>query len=405
MAKKQHITLPDGFTAAGVHCGIKSSAKQEDLAIIACEVNASTAILTTSNQLVGAPIEWCRELLPKGHGRIRGVVINSGCANVFTGEQGMEDVEDMAERTGKVLGVASDKVLVASTGLIGQRLPIKKVRTGITKAGKALSTTNDEAAARAILTTDTKTKSAVAKTKIGAKEITVAGIAKGSGMIAPSLATMIAVITTDANITGSALRTAVRNASKTSFNAVSVDSDTSTSDIVVAMASGKSRGKLISSRGAGYKEFSDALQEVCDKLAYAVVADGEGATKVIHVHVKGAASKGDAEAAARSIADSPLVKTAMHGADPNWGRIVVALGKSPAKLDPEQLAVSIGETAVFRGGMGVKLSAAKKQKLVKHLKGKDVEITADLGGGKGNFTVMTCDLSRNYIKINADYST
>lgn len=396
----RHITLPGGFVAAAAECGLKSSG--EDITIIAAERDAAAAIVTTRNQIVGAPITWCRSVLPRGYGKVRGIVINSGCSNVCTGKAGLADAKTMAALVGKQLGCEADKVLVASTGIIGHRLNMAKVRKGIAAAGGQLGRRNDAAVARAIMTTDTRPKSAIVQVRIGGKTVTVAGIAKGSGMIAPSMATMIAVLTTDAAISPAALGRVLKAAVAPSFNAVTVDSDTSTSDTVALLASGSAGNKPLASTTAAYKKFAAAVQEVCCALAREIAADGEGATKTIEITVRGAKTPADAELAAKSVANSPLLKCAVHGCDPNWGRIVMALGKSDAKVVAEKLSVKIGPTIVFARGLPKKFDV---RKVSKYLAGDEVTIDCNLGLGKGCFTALTCDLSREYIAINADYHT
>ena len=401
MSTIRHITLPGGFLAAGVKCGIKASGT-EDLAIIASGADAAAAVITTRNQVVGAPVQWIRRILPKGYGVARGIVINSGCANVCTGPWGLKDARAMAAETAKRLGTTAGKVLVASTGIIGHRLPMDKIRAGIAEAAAHLGAGNDPAAIRAIMTTDTMEKTSVARVRIGGKSVTIAGIVKGAGMIAPSLATMIGVITTDAAIAPAALHKALVAAAGVSFNAITVDSDTSTSDTVALFASGAAGNKTIAAGSPAFARFAEALTTVCKELARAVVADGEGATKVIEIAVAGARSDAEAEVAAKSVANSPLLKCAVHGGDPNWGRIACALGKSAAKVDPQKLTISIGGVTVFARGAGRKFDLKKVES---HLRGKDVKVACHLGLGKGRFTALTCDLSREYIAINADYHT
>ena len=397
----RHITRPKGFQAAGVACGIKTSGKN-DLAIIAAETDAATAIVTTRNQLIGAPVAWCRRVLPRGYGKTRGIVINSGCANTCTGPTGLKNVAAMAKETAKHLGADPENVLVASTGVIGHRLEMDKVRRGIANAAAKLGTSGDSAALRAIMTTDTREKSAVVTANIGSRKATLAGMAKGSGMIAPSMATMIAVITTDAAIAPRLLHKALTHAVDKTFNAITVDSDTSTSDMVAAFASGLAGNQTITPGTRPYSAFTKAMVELCDKLARAVVADGEGATKVFEVLVRGARSQADARTAAKAVANSPLVKCAIHGADPNWGRIAAALGKSPAKIVPEKLRIRIGGLLVFSGGTGRKFDLPRVRR---HLGGKHIRIACDLGLGQGAYTALGCDLSRQYVTINADYHT
>jgi glutamate N-acetyltransferase/amino-acid N-acetyltransferase len=401
MPGARHITLPKGFVAAGVTCGIKPSGSP-DLAVIASESLASCALVTTRNQIVGAPILWCRKILPKGKGKIRGIVINSGCSNVCTGKKGLADAEAMAKRTARHLGCEPGHVLVASTGVIGEKLPMDKIRPGIDEACGRLSRRDDGLVVRAIMTTDTREKTAVIRRKIAGKEITLAGIVKGSGMIAPCMATMIAAITTDAAISPAALSGALARAVDDSFHAITVDSDTSTSDTVAALASGAAGNRSITSSSREMKPFAAMMYELCRALAWSVVADGEGATKVARVEVRGAASRADAKIAAKSVADSPLFKTAIHGADPNWGRIAMALGKSSAKVRAETLKIRIGGKTIFSRGTG---RSFDHEAVEAHLSGREIHVLCDLGQGDGAFTAWTCDLSREYIAINADYTT
>ncbi len=401
MFHTRHITIPTGFRASGVACGIKASGN-EDMAIFASDSDASAALLTTTNQIVGAPVVWSRSVLPRGFGKVRAMVVNSGNSNVCTGAGGLKDAKSMAQQTAHLLGTDKEKVLVASTGIIGHRLPMTKIRKGIAAAGKALSRRDDGPSLRAIMTTDLKEKSAVVQTRIDGQTITVAGIAKGSGMIAPSLATMISVITTDAAVQPRALYKALKSAGEVSFNAVTVDSDTSTSDTVVAMASGAAGNKTIRPTDPAFKKFAAVIEEVCTELARAIAADGEGATKLIRVAVTGARSQREAKIAAKAVANSPLFKCAVHGCDPNWGRIVMALGKSAAKIDPMRLHVKIGPTTVFSRGAGRKFSV---KAVSKYLAGDVVEVTCRLGTGEASYAALTCDLSREYITINADYHT
>ena len=400
MSKIRHITLPAGFVAAGVKAGIKASGK-EDVAIIVGRGEVSAALMTTTNQVVGAPVEWCRKVLPKGFGRIRGIVINSGCSNVCTGERGRRDAEAMAARTARRVGGKAREILVASTGIIGRHLPMAKINAGIDAAAAVLGVDHDASALRAIMTTDTREKSAVVRFAAGRRTVTVAGIVKGAGMIAPSLATMICVVATDAEIAPALLSRVFRSAAGTTLNAVTIDSDESTSDTAVVMASGAS-GARIAAGSPICRKFAAALEEVLRRLAMAMARDGEGATRLVEIHVAGAASAADAKVAAMSVANSPLFKCAVHGGDPNWGRVLAALGKSPAKVDPRRTTVRIGGVKVFARGQPAKCDLRAVEK---HLKEETVVVRADLGIGRGRFTAYTCDLSREYVAINADYHT
>jgi len=401
MSTIRHITLPVGFVSAGVKCGIKASGRN-DMAIITGEADVAAAVVTTSNQVFGEPVRYCRSILPKGYGTVRGIVINSGCSNVCTGPAGFRDAKTMATMTAKKLGTTADKVLVASTGIIGHRLPMEKVKAGIADAASKLSRNNDTETLLAIMTTDTREKYAVVQTVIGGKMVTLAGIVKGAGMIAPSLATMISVVTTDAAISPADLYKAVVAEATVTFNGITIDSDTSTSDTVAVLASGLAGNKPIKAGSAEFKQFASALQEVFGELARAVVIDGEGATKLVEIAVTGARSDAEAAVAAKSVANSPLFKCAIHGGDPNWGRIACALGKSAAKVDPEKLMIGIGGITIFARGTGKKFNVKRVEE---HLKGTSIQVDCDLGLGKGRFTAITCDLSKEYVAINADYST
>jgi glutamate N-acetyltransferase / amino-acid N-acetyltransferase len=401
MSNSRHITLPEGFRAAGVACGIKASGNR-DLAIIAADADASTAIVTTRNQIVGAPITYCRQILPRGYGKTRGMVINAGVSNVCTAQRGLDDAKTMARETARRLGTEPEKIVVASTGVIGQPLPMTKIKRGIADAASELGRRRDSNVTKAIMTTDTRQKSAVVFTTIGRKKVTIAGIAKGSGMIAPSMATMISVITTDTAISPAALKKALTATVTTSFNAVTVDSDTSTSDIVAVFASGRAGNANITATSKLYAKFAAALAEVCSELARAIATDGEGATKLIKVDLRGARTDRDAEIAAKSVANSPLFKCAVHGCDPNWGRIAMALGKSQAKVVAEKLTIRIGPTLIFSRGTPARFNA---KSVSKYLAADEVDVICDLNLGSGRFTALTCDLSRDYITINADYHT
>ncbi|MBN1943591.1 MAG: bifunctional glutamate N-acetyltransferase/amino-acid acetyltransferase ArgJ [Phycisphaerae bacterium] len=401
MSHARHITLPKGFLAAGVACGIKPSGKK-DLAVIAAEADCSVAFVTTSNQITGAPIQYVRRTWPGGCGKARGIVINAGVSNVCTGAAGLRDATTMAKLAARNLGAAGGKFLVASTGVIGRPLPMAKIRRGIAAACRALSARHDADALEAIMTTDTRPKSAVVMTTLDRKRVTVAGMVKGAGMIAPSLATMIGVITTDAAVPPATLHRAIKACVHDTFNAVTVDSDQSTSDIVAVFASGRAGNAPLRAGSRAYAKFTAALHEVCAELARAVAADGEGATRLIEVVVTGAKTPRDAEAAAKSVANSPLVKTAVHGADPNWGRIAMALGKSTAKISAETLTIHIAGQKVFTRGKGCPFN---EKSLSRRLREPTVTIHCSLGAGKAAFTALTCDLSKDYITINADYTT
>lgn len=404
MGRKKHITVPRGFQAGAATCGLKPSGNP-DLAIIAADRPCSTAAIFTTNQIVGAPVAYSRTVLDGGNGKTMGIVINAGCSNVCTGAAGLRDARRMATLAAAETGLPGETFLVASTGVIGRRLDMKAVSRGIAAAASSLGTAADDLVARAIMTTDTRPKHAVAACSIGGTKITIAGIAKGAGMIAPSMATMIAVLTTDAAIAPSALRRGLDAAVSRTFNAVTVDGDQSTSDTVAVFASAAAGNRSIGRSGAAFRTFTAALEKVCGALARQIASDGEGATRLVEVTVSGAASDAKARYLAKSVADSPLVKTAVHGADPNWGRIAMALGKCPpshAIIDPERLSIRICGTKVFARGKGC---AFDRKALSKAMKKKTVTIDCRVGRGTGTFTALTCDLSAAYVAINADYTT
>lgn len=397
------VALPGGFSAAGVACGIKAGGTS-DLALLAAGSPVPAAVVTTTNQVYGAPIAWCRQVLPGGCGRVRAMVINSGCSNVCTGPAGLADAREMAARVGAHLGCPAESVLVASTGVIGRPLPMQAVREGIDAASAALAPDGLAPAARAILTTDTGIKLAELDTRAAdGSPVRLAGMAKGSGMIAPSMATMIGVVLTDWAVTPAALGLAVRAAVANTFNAVTVDGDTSTSDIVAVLSSGAAGNEPLTAASPQLPAFVEALQGLCDSLARQIATDGEGATRTITIEVVGAANRADAAVAAKSVANSPLVKTAVHGADPNWGRVAMALGKSAALVRPETLSITIGPHAVFRQGVGTKFSPEQVSTYLRE--NREIHIACDLGIGSGAYRAYTCDLSREYIAINADYTT
>ena len=401
MKTNRHITLPAGFVAGAVRCGIKRR-EVEDVAIIAASGGAvPAAMVTTTNQVVGAPVRWNRGVLPKGHGHVRAIAANAGCSNTCNGPRGDRDAATMAKLTAQGVGCAANEVLIASTGVIGQPMPMEKLRAGILGAAAALGTQSDDAVARAIMTTDTRPKTAIVQARIAGGHITVAGVAKGSGMIAPSMATMLVFVTTDAAVTSPALHKVLRAAADPTFNAITVDGDTSTSDTLIVLASGAAANHPITG-GADADRLRGALQEVCGALAESIVRDGEGATKLVRVTVRGAASDRDARLAARTIAESPLFKCAVHGGDPNWGRILAAAGRSSARVDQDRASCKLGGITVMRRGTSCPFDLKAVQA---HMAGTEILVDLDLRLGSGRFTVLTCDLSREYIAINADYHT
>lgn len=394
------ITAPKGFKAAGVKAGIKKSGK-EDLAVVYSTVPAAGAAVFTTNVMAAAPVIVSRRNIEGG--KIAAFVVNSGCANACTGEQGLKNAEAMAEKTAVLLDIPANEVIVASTGIIGVNLPIDKVEKGIEKAVAALSVDGHNSARHAIMTTDTFPKSVAIDFKFGDTKITIAGMAKGSGMIHPNMATMLGFVTTDAAITPELLKKALTDAVNVSFNMITVDGDTSTNDMVAIMANGLAGNKLIDNpEMPEYINFSLALKELCIALAKMVARDGEGATKFLEVNVKGATSFADAKKAAMAIAKSPLVKTAFFGQDPNWGRIICAVGYSEANVIPEKTSLYIGNVKVVDGGLPLNIDEeALRTVMSEH----DIVVTVDLGMGEEKATVWTCDFSYEYVKINGEYHT
>lgn len=396
-----HLLSPRGFSAGAAHAGLKTTS-QPDVAILACDTTASAAAVFTTNKVFAAPIAIGRRHVASG--KLRGVVVNSGNANACTGNRGERDALRMCRLTAAELGCKTSEILPSSTGIIGHLLPMDKIERGIALAAKSIGATLAHAQnfERAILTTDTRPKSAAARFRAGKEWITVAGACKGSGMIGPRLAlqaTMLAYLTTDAAAPPPLLRKSLAAAAESSFNAVTVDDHTSTNDTVALLASG--HGPAIGS-GKALKSFARALNEVCQSLAYQIAADGEGATKVVRIDVRGAKTDADAKSIARAIANSPLVKCAMNGNDPNWGRIVSAAGLCGADFDPGKAELRLQETPVFRRGRPVGFDAPR---VSKSLAAKEVVIDLSCGMGKSSATVWTCDLSKDYVTINADYHT
>ncbi len=397
------VTAPQGFLAAGVRCGIKQ-ADAMDLGLIACVCPAVAAAIFTTNRVFAAPVALGRAILPKGRGQLEAVVVNSGNANACTGAKGLRDARRMAALTAQATVCPVESVLVSSTGIIGRPLPMERVERGIIMAAAGLGDSPDHghAFARAIMTTDTRPKEAFATLKIGRARVCVAGCTKGAGMIAPNMATMLAYVTTDAAVSPALLHAALAGAAADTFNAISVDGHTSTNDTLAVLASGLADHPPIRTRGADFRKFADALGEVCRALADAIVRDGEGATKLVRVTVSGAASPADARRAARAIADSPLAKCALHGADPNWGRFTSAAGYSGARCDPAKMRCAVGGVTIFRGGQPARHDVKKVARL---MAADTVDVTVVLGIGKSAVTITTCDLSKEYVTINADYHT
>ena len=393
-----NVTAPQGFRAAGVSCGIK--AKGLDLALIVSDRPASAAGVFTLNRAQAAPVTVSRRNLANAAGHARAIVVNSGCANACTGSDGMQHAEAMAARTASTIGCAIAEVLVASTGVIGVTLDMDKVTRGISSAAASLGPDGGSDAARAIMTTDPFPKSASVEVTTAAGTFRVGGIAKGSGMIEPNMATMLAFITMDAAVDPSLLQRALKSVVDDTFNAITVDGECSTNDCVFALANGAS-GVVLGNDD--YPVLLEALRQVCEPLAVGIVRGGEGATKLITVQVTGATSDTDARRAARAIANSPLVKTAIHGGDPNWGRLVAVAGRSGSEFVLDRAIVRIGPVDLFSGGVP---HDERAPQAAEYLKGKDLVISVDLGtGGSGTSQMWTCDLSAEYVRINAEYRT
>ena len=391
-----------GFRAAGVGAAIKYEGRN-DVALIVADAPCAAAAVFTTNRVAAAPVLYDRKIV-KG-GRIQAILANSGCANACTGEDGLRDAELSALATAGELGIDPRHVAVASTGVIGRRLPMDRLLAGMKAAAGALGRTAEHglAAEKAVMTTDTKPKQACVTTEIGGKKVIVGGMSKGSGMIEPNMATMLGFITTDAAVSPAMLRRALLLAINRSFNRLVVDGDESTNDSVFLLASGAAGNAPITRSGEDFRKFTEALAAVSISLARQMAKDGEGATKFVTVTVKGAASERDAERAARAVAKSPLAKTSWFGRDPNWGRVLAAVGYSGAKVVDMKAEVFYGREWAFRNG---KIADAKQlEKLAKVLKGDEFEVTVDLHLGKGESTIYTCDFSLDYVHINADYTT
>lgn len=396
-----NITTPRGFKAASLRAGIKESRKRDDMTLLVSDRPATIAGTFTSNRVKAAPVKLCERNLIWG--QAQAVLINAGCANACTGEQGLHDAERMAELTAQTLGIAKNLVFVCSTGTIGIPLPMNKIEAALPSLAKALSTTGGNAAAEAILTTDLVKKEAAVTVTIDGRTVTVGGIAKGSGMIAPNMATMLAFITTDAAVDQRSLQDCLRHAVDHSFNRIVVDGDESTNDTVLLLANGEAGNTILQKKHPDWKRFCHAIETVCRELALKIVKDGEGATKFVTVTVTGAGTRHDARAAARAIAKSPLVKTAWNGGDPNWGRILAAIGYSGARVDENRVDITFDTVRAVKDGQAAADSSLKDLKAV--YARKEFTVNVNLNAGKAEHTVYTCDLSRDYVAINAEYMT
>ncbi|GAB4447883.1 MAG: bifunctional glutamate N-acetyltransferase/amino-acid acetyltransferase ArgJ [Anaerolineae bacterium] len=393
-----------GFRAAGVTCGLKKSGRP-DLALILADSPCSAAALFTTNAVKAAPVLYDMQLLQRTRG-LRAVLINAGNANAVTGAQGMVDAARMAALTETACQLPADSVFVMSTGIIGEKMPMDRVKRGISAAAQAINSAAGEIgqyAAEAIMTTDTVPKQAYAETTLGGATVRVGGMAKGSGMIHVNMATMLAVVVTDAAIEPALLDTALRQVAAVTFNRVTVDGDTSTNDTLLLLASGQAKNSPIVAGSAGYNAFVAALTDVCTQLSKAIARDGEGATKLVEITVTGAATEAEADRAAKTVATSPLVKTAIFGADPNWGRILMAVGRSGVTLSPEKISLWLGDALLVRQGEPQPFDAAAVSAWLSAA--DEVPVRVSLGLGSGEATVWTCDFSYKYVEINAEYHT
>jgi glutamate N-acetyltransferase/amino-acid N-acetyltransferase len=393
------VTAVPGILAGGVAAGIKASGRK-DLALIYSPTPARVAAVFTSNQVKGASVQVSMDHVRGGVGQA--IVVSSGCANVCTGEQGLRDAREITRLVGDLLRIPARHVLIGATGVIGAPLPMDKIRGAVPRLVKALSPQGSRAAAEAIMTTDTRPKEAALRVEVNGRPVTIGGVAKGVGMIEPHMATMFCFITTDVVIETAALRRVLRQNVDRSFNRITVDGDQSTSDTVAVLANGLAEQPPLESR-RGLRDFARGLAALTERLCRLLVSDGEGATKLVTIAVRGAASRKDALLAARSVANSPLVKTAINGQDPNWGRIMMALGKSPAKLDPDRVGVSFDDEALVE--RGILKPAARLDRIRETMGRSEYIITIDLGLGRGEDRVWTCDLSEEYVRINAKYTT
>jgi len=394
------VTFPRGFKASGVKAGIKKNGK-EDVALVFSTVEATWAGRFTTNKFPAAPVLVSRAALKNTTGRV--IVLNAGCANACTGEQGLADARNTAKQVAALLDVSPEAVLVASTGVIGVPLPMEKLSAGVRQAVAELSEFGGEKASQAIMTTDTFVKTCGYVADINGVPVRFGGMSKGAGMICPNMATVLALITTDAAVTPDVLQKALSEAVEVSFNRITVDGDMSTNDMLVVFANGMAGNPQIKSLdGPEYEEFAGALRAAALNLAKKVARDGEGATKFIEIEVQGAASEADAKKAGMAIANSPLVKTAFFGQDPNWGRILCAAGYSGAELSPEKTTLSIGGVQIVEAGLGAKFDVKELRSAMAE---REIKVVINLGVGTATATVYTCDMSYEYIKINGEYTT
>ena len=394
------ITAVPGILASGIAAGIKQSGKK-DLALVYSSSPARAAAVFTTNQVKGAPVLVSQEHVRDG--RAQAILASAGCSNVCTGEQGVKDAREMTRITGELLRIPPRQVLIASTGVIGQPLPMDKIRAGLPKLVKGLSPQGGRLAAEAIMTTDTRPKEAALRVDVAGRPVTIGGIAKGVGMLEPHMATMFCFLATDAMVARDSLPRVLRRSVDRSFNRITVDGDQSTSDTVALLANGLAENASLERGGKELRQFARALEAITERLARMLVEDGEGATKLVEIAVRGARTRREAVLAARSVANSPLVKTAINGADPNWGRIMMALGKGPARVAADRVAIAIGGELLVEKGM--LRAGARLDRIHEVMGGTSYTIAIDLELGRGEDAVWTSDLSEEYVRINAKYTT
>lgn len=394
------VTAARGFRACGVAAGIKYK-ERKDMALVVADLPAAVAAVYTTNKVAAAPVQVDRERTSTG--RAQAVVVNSGCANACTGETGLMNAREMARLTAAALGIDEQLVLVCSTGVIGVNLPMDRIAEGAKLAVAALSREGGDDAARAIMTTDTVDKQVAVELEIEGKTVCIGGMCKGSGMIEPNMATMLGFITTDADVHPKALDQALREAVEVSFNRVVVDGDRSTNDTVILMASGAAGNQTLTPYHPQWQYFVDALTMVCLELGKKMVLDGEGATKFVTVTVKGARTVEDAQMAARAVSKSALVKTSWFGLDPNWGRVIAAVGYSGADVDDQKAQIFYGDICAYDQGRVADKTLLKAMQDV--MRKRAFDVTVDLNLGRGEDRVYTCDFSYDYVKINAEYTT
>ena len=396
---KKGITYPIGIKAAGINCGIRLNRK--DLALIYSDKLAEAAAMYTTNKFKAAPLVVTEKNLSLSGGKLKAVLINSGIANACTGEKGLKDAWETVNYVSQGLNIKKEYVAVFSTGKIGEFLPLNKIKAGVEKIISGLDYAGGEEAAETILTTDTRKKEVAVNFILGGKEVRIGGMAKGSGMINPNMATMLGLVSSDISISQELLKSALQQVVEKTFNMISVDGDTSTNDMVVVMANGLAENRMIEEKDDNYYKFYQALYFVIEYLAKCIVKDGEGATKMIEVEVKNALSFAEAKKVAKAVINSPLVKTAIFGNDPNWGRILAAVGYSGAEVVADKVDLYLKEKIV-ENGQPLKFS---RQNIHEYLdSSNEIKIVIDLKMGEENATAWGCDLTYDYVKINTKYS-